>query len=216
VFVDIEPSVLLDLASINDCVTKDDAAPYCIIKENGESQLTLPKRHLLSGHDNEEIYVGRIADELVRNERIKEMMFDSSARINAKTSDYSILSDEFIMPQSAITAEYFAELDHHTQNPYTTYTNYESADPSISVKYPTDPIPLSEQYSNIETSGMNMECVSRVIKIVGNKQQLWKRVFPETANEVVYRDTEECTFKVLEVIMSAKLGKTFDRMEVKR
>ena len=216
VFVDIDPSVLLDLASINDCETKEDESPYCIIKENGESQLTLPKRHLLSGHDNEEIYVGRIADELVRNERIKAMMFDSSTRMNAKTVDYSIHPDEFIMPQSAITTEYFAELDHQQDNPYTKYTNYESADPSISVKYPTDPIPLSEQYSNIETSGMNMDCVSRVIKIVGNKQQLWKRVFPDTANEVVYRDTEECTFKVMETIMMAKLGKTFDQMEVKR
>lgn len=217
VFVDIEEDVLLDLANINECV--DTATPYCIIKENGASQLTLPKYHLLSKLDNEEVYFGRLADELIRNERVKSFFYDTKTRISAKSVEYSIHTDEIILPQSAITNEYFAELDTLHTNPYITNTNYESAAPSIHVTYPNDPISLSEQYDVDDTNippEFNKECVNRVSKVIGNKLKIWKRVFPDTTREIAFQDTADCTFTPFMSILSTKLGKAFDLPEFKR
>jgi hypothetical protein len=212
VFVDLADDILEDLGSINECMDAADKAPYCIIKENGVAQLALPKHHLLSKHDNETIYVARVADELVRNERIKAFMFDTNTRIHAKNIEYAISSEEFILPQSALTPEYFSDLDTTDY-----YTNYETAIPSISVSYPNETIPLSEQYVETEAEeGMNMDCVARVVKVIGNAGHFWKRVFPDSTKEVVFRDTEECSFKIFERILTEKVGKHFDEKEVKR
>jgi hypothetical protein len=143
-------------------------------------------------------------------------MFDTESRINAKNVDYSVDPDEFVLPQSALTNEYFADLES-LSNPYTHYTNYETATPSISVTYPNDPVPLEEQYrGHSETQNVNTECISKVVKIIGNVGQIWKRIFPDSAKEMVFLDTEECTFKPFESILSAVLGKSFDLKEVKR
>ena len=218
VFVDIDEEVLLDLAGVNECV--DTATPYCIIKENGASQLTLPKHHLLSTLDNEEIYFGRLADELLRNERVKAFFYDTKTRISAKSVDYSIHSDELVLPQSAITNEYFAELDPPANNPYVTTTNYDSAVPSIHALYPNDPIPLSEQYTEeedelAESDKFDKDCVNRVTKIIGNKLKIWKRIFPDTAREIVFHDTAECTFVPFVSILSKKLEKPLNLQEFK-
>ena len=150
VFVDIGDSVLMELAEVSECDTADDESPVCIFKENsGIAQLVIPKWHLLSKYDNEKMYVGRMADELIRNDRVKSVMYDTETRMNARTTDYEIKSDEFILVQSALTPEYFAEVDSSSRdsNPYAKQINYELANPSITVMYSNEKIPLEEQYN---------------------------------------------------------------------
>jgi len=218
VFVDIGEDVLLDLSEVNECVGKE--TPYCIVKENGASQLALPKNHLLSKLDNEVVYYGRLADELARNERVKAFFYDVKTRISAKSVDYSIRADEFVLPQSAFTAEYFAELDPPSLNPYVQQTDRDSAMPSIYESgYLNETVPLEEQYTEAAPilSEFPPECVSRVSKVIGNAQQIWKRIFPaDTTKEVVFHATPECTFVPFASILSGKLGKPFDTNEVKR
>jgi polyhydroxyalkanoate synthesis regulator phasin len=150
VFVDIADSVLMELAEVSECDTAEDESPVCIFKENsGISQLVIPKWHLLSKYDNEKMYVGRMADELIRNDRVKSVMYDTETRMNARTTDYQIKPDEFILVQSALTPEYFAEVDSSSRdsNPYAKQINYELANPSITVMYSNEKIPLEEQYN---------------------------------------------------------------------
>jgi ribA/ribD-fused uncharacterized protein len=197
VFVDIAKDVLLDMAAVNECDEDSAASPSCIIKENGVAQLVIPKWHLLSKYDNEAIYVGRLADELVRNERVKAFMYDAEGRLNAQNVDYSIQPDEFVLVQSALTPEYFAELDGtgEQQTKYATQTNYELANPSISKFYPNEKIPLEEQYQ--EPAGLDQDnnCVVKVGPIVGNPKMIWKRIFSADAREWTYRDSAPCTFQ---------------------
>jgi hypothetical protein len=224
VFVDIDESVLLELASINECLDDTDKSPYCLVKENGIAQLSIPKRHLLSGNDNETIYVSRLADELVRNERVKAFFYDIETRIHAKSTAYSISPNEFVLPQSALTPDYFTGLTDINKNPYVNYTNYESATPSISVSYEDRPIKIAEQYttkpaimSSSATSAVQTDCVEKTIPIVGNKSVLWKRIFSqEDTMEMVFYDKEECTFQPWISILSVKLGKPIDLHEFKK
>jgi hypothetical protein len=239
IFVEISKSVLLDMAEVNDCDDADDEGPNCIIKENDIAQLVIPKWHLISKYDNEKIYIGRIADELIRNERVKSIMYDVEKRINAQNTDYQVKPDEFILVQSALTPDYFAELDANIDaNPYAKQTNYELANPSISVVYPNETIPLTEQYqsavlekepnkeivpaknpegdiekSKLEEEPDSDECLVRVSKIIGNNK--WDRIFSENAREYVYRDTAKCTFQPIIRVVESKLGEKLSVMDMK-
>jgi len=220
VFVDIAEDVLLELASINECVDATDQSPYCLVKEKGVAQLSIPKHHLLSGVDNEIAYVSRLADELVRNERVKSFFYDTDTRINAKTTAYSIHANEFVLPQSALTPDYFAGFTNRDMNPYVNYTNYESATPSISVSYEDRIIKQAEQYSakpKGTSATSTTECVEKTISVIGNKSVLWKRIFSqEDTKEIVFYDKEECTFQPWMSILSAKWGKPVDLPEFKK
>ena len=218
VFVDIDKDVLLDLAKISDCDDAADESPSCIIKENGVAQLAIPKWHLLSKYDNERIYFGRLADELVRNDRVKAFMYDVATRLNAQNVDYSISPDEFVLVQSALTPEYFAELDaageHQTK--YATQTNYELANPSISKFYPNEKIPLEEQYQEPRENEEDVgNCVIKVGPIIGNPKTLWKRIFSVDAREWTYRSEAECTYQPIIRIAESHLGEKWDETTVR-
>jgi hypothetical protein len=219
VFVDIDKSVLMDMAVVNDCddSVADGKSPNCILKENGIAQLVVPKWHLLSKYDNEKIYVGRIADELIRNDRVKAFMYDAVNRLNAKNVDYSIHLDEFILVQSALTPEYFSEIDSTKSSQYAKQTNYELANPSISVAHPNEKIPLDEQYqASDEPSGDVNNCIVNKIGIKGNKLQIWSRIFSEDAREWVYHDTIGCTFQPVMKIAGESIGEKWTERDVRR
>lgn len=222
IFADIDKHALLDMAAVNECEDIDDAGPNCIIKENdGIAQLVIPKKHLLSKHDNERIYVGRLADELLRNERVQLFMYDTANRLNARNVDYIIKDDEFVLVKSALTPEYFKEIDTTGETnvkKYDKITNYETANPSISVLYPDEKIPLDEQYQapKIGLEEDSHECLVNVVPIVGNKKQIWKRIFPDSAREWIFRDTAHCTFQPIARIVESVLGEKWSENDTKR
>jgi hypothetical protein len=225
IFVKIGKSTLMDMAAVNECEDADDAGPNCIIKENdGIAQLAIPKKNLISKHNNERIYVGRLADELVRNQRVQLFMYDTANRLNARNVDYDIREDEFVLVKSALTPEYFVEIDTSTADAtgqYAKHTNYETANPSISVLYPNERIPLEEQYKAPkivleEEDDSAHECLVNVVPIIGNKKQIWKRVFPDTAREWIYRSTAHCTFQPIMRIVESVLREKWTEREIKR
>jgi predicted NAD-dependent protein-ADP-ribosyltransferase YbiA (DUF1768 family) len=225
IFVDIAKSVLMDMAEVNECDAAEDEGPNCIIKENGVAQLVVPKWNLISKYDNEKIYIGRMADELVRNDRVKSIMYDTVNRLNAHNSDYRIKDDEFILVQSALTPDYFAELDASKDpNPYAKHTNYESANPSISVLYPNEKIPLADQYQppvkdkdpGKETDQPH-ECLEKVSGIIGNQRQVWERIFSNVgdAREYIFLDSAHCTFQPIIRVVESKLGEKWSVQNTK-
>jgi len=268
VFIEIGDSTLMDLAEVNECETEEDAGPFCVIKENGTiAQLGIPKWNLISNYDNEKMYVGRIADELVRNERVKSIMYNTANRLNSRTTDYQIKDNEFILVQSALTSEYFSELDSQRDtNSYANQTNYELASPSISVLYPNEKIPISDHSPTKRPEGVstlirsenrpirddftveepkakepepepeaeleptskdktptpavspkeqdNQECLVKISKIIGNKHQVWYRMFSEDAREYVFRDTATCTFQPIIQIVKSKLDEVWTEADV--
>jgi hypothetical protein len=111
-------------------------------------------------------------------------------------------------------------------NPYAKHTNYELAHPSITVVYPNEKIPLSEQYQPPakETKPAAKEepdadaandCLVRVSKIIGNQKQVWDRIFREDAREHIFRDTADCTFQPLMKVAESKLGEKWGVADIK-
>ena len=64
---------------VSTCIVKKDEScketpNLCAVTENGSCNLILPEKNLITKKENEPIYYGRMADELIRYNRIKSFM----------------------------------------------------------------------------------------------------------------------------------------------
>lgn len=222
IFVDIDFDILKELDAVNDCnpivdsdssQENENGTPYCLVKENGEIQLTIPKTNLLSvpsqlnNSDNEQLYFIRMADELLRYNRVRMFMFEPNKYFNLVDVNYQINDTEFIITQSTLNSDTFADLVPFNSSTYVKNTNYDTAVPAIHQTYADNVVSLDEQYEQpIPADTTNAECIQSVINIVGNVQSIWKRSFPNTARELVFKNTVECSYGVMMTIFQAYTG----------
>lgn len=218
IFVDIDDRVLSSLDEVNECYGETANESYCLVKENGVAQMSIPAKHLLMEEfSNEKIYYGRLSDELTRNERVRLFMLNTRNYTNVGNIEYNIKGDEFIISQSVLTTDYFQNMETFETNKYSANSVFESAQPSISALYPSVPIPYSEQYKEKELviEQKEMECITEEKEIIGNNRNFWKRNFPANAREMVYRETETCTWMVMVEILKHKYGEIFSLEKVR-
>lgn len=212
IFVDIDDRVLMSLDEVNECYAETANDTYCLVKENGVAQLSIPAKHLMAEeYSNEKIYYGRLADDLVRNERVRLFMLNTRNYTNVGNVEYNIKGDEFIIAQSVLTTDYFQNMETFETNKYTANSVFDSAQPSISALYPNGPIPYSEQYKEKELVVVQkeMDCVVEEKEIIGNNRNFWKRNFPANAREIVYRESETCSWMIVVEILKHKYGEIF-------
>ena len=192
VFSEIQQDVLNKLDEISTCTSKCDNKPFCLLQDNNNCKLIIPKKHLISNIDNKKIYYGRMADELLRYNRIRIFMFNPKTYLNIGNIEYKINKNEFIMLQSLLTNEYFDDLIPFQMNKYVNNITFELAKPMISDKYDN-----TIKYE-IETNNINNEC-QKVIRetVLGNKTNEWRKLFREGITEVVFNNTANCSFYVI-------------------
>ena len=190
---------------------------YCLLKENGVSQLSIPKWNLLSEKtDNEDVYYIRIADELLRNNRVRLFMFDPEKYFNLVDVQYHINTHEFILSQTALHGNYFTDMKTFNTTDFVQNTNYDTAMPSVSQLYSNAQISVQEQYAEPVVSEETVECIEDPAReIVGNMRSIWKRSFPKTALEIVYKNTVSCSFFVLIAILKQHTGITHSILQIK-
>jgi hypothetical protein len=212
IFVDIEERVLMELDEVNECYGENPNESYCLVKENGIAQMTIPAKHLLMEEfSNEKIYYGRLADELVRNERVRLFMLNMRNYTNVGNIEYSIRGDEFVIAQSVLTTDYFQNMDTFETNKYAANSVFDTAQPSISVLYPSDPIPYEEQYKKVDTfvGDRNVDCILEEKEVIGNNRNFWKRNFPANTREIVYGESEKCSWMVMIEVFKHKYGEVY-------
>jgi len=221
-FVDNIPEKLLKMylrASEND---KDDeeAEAFCLIGDNEKCNLILPKKHLVSGADNEKVYYGRMADELIRYNRIRMFMFEPKTYLNISNLNYSIYDTEIIVLQSLLTHEFFENLIPYQTSKYVKNITYELAAPIDTQNYlNTNVVPLNKQTlvqrNTNDVAAMKTMCVSETRDIYGNNMSYWKQIFPKTARETVLNKENACSFYLLTTILYEKTGKVYSITDLK-
>jgi hypothetical protein len=185
----------------NGSCEKNPDKKYCLSTENG-CKTIFPKRHLVSGVDNEKVYYGRMADELVRYRRIRMFMFQTKSYLNISYSEYQIDSSEMFILDTLLTKDYFSDLVPHNTNKYIQNIQYDDAQPEITRNYDND-VSLSEQFALVQPAskltGMD-DYISSCIKetaprVIGNeKAGSWRIVFPSMAKEIVFESSVACSY----------------------
>ena len=191
--------------------TKDDGFDYQSIKElytcislpqdkcsnqslcrvtNDTCSIVLPKNNLLTGADNENYYYGRMADELIRYNRIKTFLFQPQTYLSFGQLKYNLRDDEIIILQSLLNNEFFEELIPSEINAYAKYNTFDSAEPLITQAFSHEVI-LNE---NMEKK-MERDCVAgKPVKIISSK---WSKCFPSTYKEIEYKGSKYCGYYLM-------------------
>jgi hypothetical protein len=147
-------------------------------------------------------------------------MFQPKNYLNIGNDEYKINKDEFIILQSLLTNEYFENLVPFQQSEYLNNITFELAKPSVTAKY-DNVISLSEQgieKQNIEgiMDDLGVQCISKIRDVIGNADSFWKNVFPKNCKEIMFTNSNRCSFYILIYILQEKTGKLLSVEDLKR
>lgn len=126
-FVTIDDEILNKLNNMNTFFTHNDVHLFCLEKKN---MLCLPDKNLINNIENEEFYFTKMADELIRYQRIQLFMFNSNEYMNISNTDFHIHDNELFLLQSILFGDYFDKLQPQANNKYVKNIDYDIAKPA--------------------------------------------------------------------------------------
>jgi hypothetical protein len=179
---------------ISTCIVKTEgeceAMPnLCTFTKKGRCNLILPRKNLITEKDNKPIYFRRMADELIRYNRINSFMFQPQTYLSFGNIGYNLNDNEIIMIQSLLTQEYFETLVPAVINKYTRHNSYDEAEPSMTQLYDNT---VSQKKTDIAQE------ICEVPKTNDNiTSGIWKKCFPSSYKEVEYDKSVVCTFQFI-------------------
>ena len=111
--------------------------PCLFIKEAGRCILQIPRINLISNaSNNEEIYYGRLADELIRYSKIRMFIFNPQTFLTFQQVPYNLNDDEIILLEDILYGEYFDDIIPQQTNPFISSINlFDIVEPSVTVPY---------------------------------------------------------------------------------
>jgi hypothetical protein len=169
----------------------------CMVSENDECVLILPKRNLITNNENEYIYYIKLTDELIRYNRINSFIFKPQSYLSFETIDYNLNENEILMIQSLLTQEYFEGLIPAVINNYAKYNTFDQAEPLKKQAY-DNLVELNEAINPNNIKECNTKTTHKI------KSSIWRKAFPSNYLEVEYLKSNYCTFFFLtELIQKA-------------
>ena len=116
------------------CTTSN---PVCIIDgtenetdDENTCTLVIPKNNLVSPNvDNEIVYINKLADQLIRYDRIRKYMMDPTQFLSFGQAHYTLGEHEFVVAQTVLKHEYFNELIPRKMGGNQQFGNYDETNP---------------------------------------------------------------------------------------
>lgn len=161
-FIRYSKETLKMVGEVSGCITSDDETcgkkSYCLKEFGGMCKLLLPHRNLMFPDiDNEVAYFGKLADEMIRYERVRLFMFEPMKYPTFQDIKYNLRENEIILLETFITQDYFENMEPTDANPYIHQTNFYTVAPSNAGSYgiqhydPTYNKDYVDRYFEIET-----------------------------------------------------------------
>jgi hypothetical protein len=203
--------------AISTCITlpKDKCAsklPVCSIVKGDKCQLIIPKKNILNPtNDNETVYFGKMADELIRYSRIKSFIFQPQTYLSFGTLGYNLRENEIIVIHSLLTKDYFDGLTPANINKYVKYNTYDTTEPKISQIYDNS-LDINKTMNVVEKKENEYNCNPIKTNI---SSKIWKDSFPIGCNELYY-DKENCGFSVISDIIKKFNGTALTVEDIKQ
>jgi len=103
---------------------------FCLMDDN-KCLLVIPKKHLITNIDNERIYFGRLSDELLRYNFIRNFILKPQIYLSLKPVHYNLKDDEIILLEMFLTQEYFENLIPRQSNYYSKHNVFDDIQPNV-------------------------------------------------------------------------------------
>lgn len=138
-FTDFDDKLIDDINNVSSCykTDKDKDKIYCIVDDttNENINMMIPKKNLINDLDNEKIYFAKLADELLRFNRIKNFIFEPKSFLSLGDIGYNLGDDEIVLMQSLLTKEYFEDAVKEETNEYVKTNTYDNVNPLSTFEY---------------------------------------------------------------------------------
>ena len=198
---------------VSTCIVKDKAScsttpNLCVFTENGNCNLILPENNLITNKLNETIYYTRMADELIRYNRIKLFMLQPQTYLSFGNIGYNLRENEIILIESLLTQEYFENLVPSITNKYIKQNSYDEVEPIITQTY-DNTVSLDENIKKISEQSCDKNEKDHITSGV------WKSCFPANFTEIDYGKNISCTFKIIIDLIENKTGNNLTVNQIK-
>jgi len=180
------------IQNVSTCIVKNnsqckDTPNLCTVSDNGTCNLILPEKNLMTGQNNTDIYYGKMADELLRYNRIKSFIFKPQSYLTFGNIKYNLRENEIILLQSLITQEYFETFVPSVTNNYVLHKSYDEMNPQISKPYSNVITDLDFGKEKPENCEKEENRISSTI---------WKTRFPSNFKDSSYGKNNLCNFQL--------------------
>ena len=207
---------------VSTCIVKDEKScrkdsKLCAVTDNGKCKLILPKKSLVALDKstkeyklNKPIYFQKMADELIRYNRIKSFMLQPQTYLSFGNIGYNLRDNEIIMLQSLLTQDYFDNIVPVIVNNYVKQISYDEAEPIITQPYDNIVPSLNEA---IGRKNLNENECKIIKKNIGSGK--WNKCFPSNFKEIQYGKTNYCTFTFIIELIERKTAKKLSVNDIK-
>ncbi len=193
-----------------------------LIEENVNSngELLITKQNLMSKLDNETNYYSKLADELIRYNRIKLFMFEPKMFLNFNDMKYNLSSNEIILLQSLLTQDYFDDLVPSSENKYISFNSYDNVEPNLTQKYDNeyidDSVVINKDLSDDKPMKSDFKIYSNCNNNIKNIFSQLKVKFSGGFKEIEFSDENySCTFDVAITLVNNTISNKKTIIEVK-
>ena len=205
-FAEYKSDILGDLLDITNCTSKNcKEKPYCFSEGEDKCVLLIPSKNLIHEGNNEEMYYGRLADEIIRYTRIKSFMFKPQVFLTFKNIGYNLRDDEIILLQSLLLDEYFEDLVLQPKNPYISFNTYDTATPLQTQVY-SHSDNLQNYMKYYKKQAITLDSRKDVFVCAPPKKAVptgkWSTVFPRNSTELVFNNEPmQCSFDIILILI---------------
>lgn len=173
--------------------------------------LVLPRKNLITHKENEKMYYGKMADQLIRYPMIYSFVFKPQNYVYFGDIGYDVNDDEIIMLQSLITQDYFESLVPMKTNQYASQKSYDEVEPLLSQPYNSHTEIVGDGDDALDT-WRNCQRKERTI----SSNVWWKKCFPADFQETYYTDQSHCTPFLLQELIKIHAKKKISIHELKK
>ena len=194
----------------NDCKSKQ----YCFTKKNayGVCGLILPKTNLYNGYNNKEFYFKKLADQIIRYEKIRKYLFTPRTFLSFQRINYKIEKDEIVVLEEILLEQYLKDIKLREKNNYIKTNKIYGLIESkklISSKYIDNCIVTSKQ-------GKKLKITNKVKKILVSSSETKEDETQESLILNEYMNTSNCAFKFIEYVINKQLDETINIEKIKQ
>ena len=229
-FVNFKLNNLTEIKEIIQCLGLPDEDceknNLCLLSSNGKCIIKLPKKNLINQNDNEVIYYGKLADELIRFKKIREFILTPHNFLSFQQIPYNLRNNEIILLEELLYGNYFDGIKIVSENKYIKSKNiYDIIEPSEKFPY-QDAFNLSIDFkenavSNCLVSSDESQLTLghwksnelKKLKMKKNSEKIKKAIIEKsTLNEAFlegyqlleYENTFKCTWELMLSIINSE------------
>lgn len=215
VFQDFDSSVFDSIEEKTAFINFNKDNQFCLKEDN---KLCLPNEHLLSKVDNSEYYYQKLADELLRYNRVRLFMLNPSQYLTIHHFDYKIQPFEILLLQSSLFDNYFKDLQPFETSSYVKNITFDISNPEEHPPY-SNKIDLNNQNdlddANNSIDFQQESCIIEQKSIKEAPFTNWEKFIEADSEYISFEKTSLCSFFVILSIIHKKTGMSMNILELK-